>query len=280
MPIRSSVTSTLALLVLLQGGSAAASASRFNCLIEPTQTVNIRSPVIGVLKKVTVRRGDYVKKGQVLAQLDSSVELAATRLARYKAKMMTPITTAENKMDFARRKYVRHQGMHAENFVSAQELEEAENEFKLAQSELKMSHENQELAVLEWEYQDAQLKLRTIRSPFNGVVVGQDIYPGEVVEPSREDADILRLAQLDPLRVYVILPLAAFGKVEKDMAVMVYPERPKDSRFSGTVNIIDKVVDAASGTFGVFLEMANPNLTVPAGVKCIAEFPFAITDAD
>ncbi len=278
MPARSLITSAISALILLQCGTAVAAISTFSCLIEPTQTVSIRSPVIGVLAKVNVRRGDNVKKGQILAQLNSNVEAAATRLAKYKANMTTPITTAENKMDFARRKFARHQGMHAENFISLQELEEVESEFKLAQSELKMSYENQELATLEWEYQDAQLKLRTIRSPFNGVVVGQDIYPGEVVEPGGQDSDILELAQLNPLRVYVILPLTAFGKVEKDMEVKINPERPKGSQFKGKVNIIDKVVDAASGSFGVFIRMANPKLKVPAGVKCTAEFPFEIAD--
>ena len=267
MPTINLIKTILPFLILFQGGNSFAATSSFDCVIEPTQTVNIRSPVVGVLKNVTVRRGDNVKKGQILAQLNSSVEAAATKLALYKAKMTTPITTAENKIDFAKRKFDRHRDMYAENFFSAQELEAAESELKLAQSELNMAHENQELAMLEWEYQNAQLKLRTIRSPFNGVLVEQNIYPGEVVEPSGQEADILKLVQLDPLRIYVILPMTAFGKVTKGMEVKINPEIPPDKQFTGKVNIIDKVVDAASGTFGVFVRMANPKLAVPAGVK-------------
>jgi hypothetical protein len=57
------------------------------------------------------------------------------------------------------------------------------------------------------------------------------------------------------------------------MSVDVNPEAPVGGRYVGSVKIIDKLVDAASGTFGVFLEIANPKLDVPAGVKCRAEFP-------
>lgn len=267
------------LLITLPYG-AARCAAVFDCVIEPTQTVDIRSPVVGTLEEVTVRRGDNVRKGQVLAHLESSAETAATALALYKSEMTAPTVTAENKIEFAKRKFLRSQDMHAENFISAQELDEAESELKLAESELKMARENKELAKLEWQHQNSLLNLRTIRSPFDGVVVKQNIYPGEVVEPGGTKENILKLAQLNPLRVYVILPMTAFGKVTRGMKVGVDPEQPIGGHYRGKVNIIDRVVDAASGTFGVFLRVPNPKLTVPAGVKCKAEFPIELDNAD
>ncbi len=147
---------------------------------------------------------------------------------------------------------------------------------KLAEAELKLAQENKEVAKLEWQQQSAQLNLRTIRSPFDGVVVNQNIYPGEVVEPSGQKKSILKLAQLNPLRVYVILPMSAFGKVTSGMKVNVNPELPIGGQYFGNVNIIDRIVDSASGTFGVFLEVPNPKLDVPAGVKCRADFPIVI----
>lgn len=107
-------------------------------------------------------------------------------------------------------------------------------------------------------------------------MVNQNIYPGEVVEPSGQKKSILKLAQLNPLRVYVILPMSAFGKVTSGMKVNVNPELPIGGQYFGNVNIIDRIVDSASGTFGVFLEVPNPKLDVPAGVKCRADFPIVI----
>lgn len=248
----------------------------FECLIEPTQTVDISSPVVGLLEKVNVKRGDKVHKGQVIASLESEAEKASVALALYKSKMTAPTTTAENKIEFAKRKYERRRDMHSQNFMSAQERDEAESEMKLAESELKLAQENKASAKLEWQQQNSQLNLRTIRSPFDGVVVDQILYPGEVVEPSGQKKAILKLAQLNPLRGYVILPLSAFGKVTYGMKVNVNPELPVGGHYTGNVKIIDRVVNAASGTFSVFLEISNPTLDVPAGVKCKADFPLTL----
>lgn len=261
----------LASLTTLLCGHAHSAA--FDCLIEPTQTVDISSPVVGLLEKVNVRRGEKVYKGQVIANLESTAETASALLARYKSEMTAPTITAQNKIEFAKRKYERRRDMRAKNFMSAQDQDEAEAELKLAEAELKMAQENREVAKLEWQQQSGLLDLRTLRSPFDGVVVDQVLYPGEVVEPSGQKKTILKLAQLNPLRVYVILPMSAFGKVKPGMKVDVSPEQPVGGHYAGTVNIVDRVVNAASGTFGVFLEVANPKLNVPAGVKCRAEFP-------
>jgi RND family efflux transporter MFP subunit len=273
MTMKNNLPKILLCLLATLSCPSAHSAASFSCLIEPTQTVDISSPVVGLLEKVHVRRGDKVHKGQVIASLESTAETASAALARYKSEMAAPTETAKNKIEFAKRKYERRRDMHAQNFMSAQEQDEAENELRLAEAEFKLAQENKDLARLEWEQQSSLLNLRTIRSPFDGVVVDQILYPGEVVEPSGQKKTILRLAQLNPLRVYVILPMAAFGKVRSGMKVNVSPELPVGGRYTGTVNIIDRVVNAASGTFGVFLEIANPRLDVPAGVKCNAEFP-------
>lgn len=256
--------------------SNALAAPSFECLIEPTQTVDISSPVVGLLDKVTVKRGDKVFKGQIIAKLESTAETASAALAHYKSEMTAPTATAESKVDFSKRKYQRRNEMYTQNFMSAQERDEAESELKLAEAELKLAQENKEIAKLEWQQQSSLLNLRTIRSPFDGVVVNQILFPGEVVEPSGQKKSILKLAQLNPLRVYVILPMAAFGKVKPGMKVDVSPELPVGGHYVGNVLIIDRIVDPASGTFGVFLEIANPKLSVPAGVKCRAEFPISL----
>ena len=70
-----------------------------------------------------------------------------------------------------------------------------------------------------------------------------------------------------------IMPPTAFGKVKKGMKVQVVPEITTN-RVEGTVVIIDSLIDAASGTFGVFLEVPNPDSAIPAGIKCRATAPF------
>lgn len=244
-----------------------------DCLIEATQTVELASPVTGLLDKVLVKRADRVSKGQIVATLESRAEHAAAELARFKSEQVGPIAMAENKIEFAKRKFGRRQVMTNEKLMSAQERDDSEADLRLAEAELKVAQENRQIARIEFQQQSSLLNLRTLRSPFDGVVVDQTAYPGEVVEPGGNRKAILKLAQLDPLKVQVVFPKDAFGKVAPGAIVDVYPEVPTNAHYTAKVKAIDRLIDAASGVFVVLLEMPNPNLAIPAGVKCKAFFP-------
>lgn len=261
------------LVLCFVSATGAAAAANYDCLIEPNQQVDLASPVTGLLDKVLVKRGDRVSKGQVLAQLESRAEQATTELARYKSEQIGPTHMAESKIEFSKRKFSRRKDMAADKLMSLQDRDDSEAEYKQAEAELQVSKENKQIARLEYQQQSGLLALRTIRSPVDGVVVDQLAYPGEVVEASAAKKAILKVAQLDPLRVHVVLPKDAFGRSSVGMTVEVIPEIPSKGRYTAKVRSVDKLIDAASGTFVVFLEMPNPKLEIPAGVKCKATFP-------
>jgi len=260
------------LLASLALGIPAAHAASYDCLIEPTQTVELASPVTGMLDQVFVKRGDRVTKGQVVATLESRAERAAAELARFKSEQKGPVRVAESKIEFSKRKFDRRQLMSSERLIAVQERDDAEADYRLAESELLVARENQQIAALEFQQQSGLLALRTIKSPVDGVVVEQAAFPGEVVEPGSNKKVVVKVAQLDPLRVHVILPKDLFGKVGAGMAVDVSPEIPFRKTYVAKVKTVDRLVDAASGTFVVFLEMPNARLDIPAGVKCKAGF--------
>src|SRR5690606_14818315 len=117
------------------------------------------------------------------------------------------------------------------------------------------------------------IRLKTIRSPINGVVIERMLHPGEFAEAGVGRKPLMKLAEVDVLYVEVILPVESYGKVQPGAAVEVVPEIPAGTRYKATVKVIDKVLDAASGTFGVRLEMINRERKVPAGIRCKAIFP-------
>lgn len=248
--------------------TAPAVASGFDCLIEPIQLIELGSPVTGLVDRVHVRRGDRVAKGQVLATLESRAEQAAAELARFKSEQQGPTLSAQYKIEFSGRKFERRQQMAAEKLLAMQDSDDAEAERRLAEAELQVVRENREIARLEYQQQAALVSLRTLRSPFDGVVVDQLAYPGEVVEPGGAKKGILKLAQLDPLRVNVVLPKDMFGKLVVGGTIDISPELPANGRYAARVKSVDRLIDAASGTFVAHLELPNPRLEIPAGVKC------------
>lgn len=225
------------------------SAQAYDCLIEPHQMVDLGTPVTGLLEQVLVGRADRITKGQPLARLESRAERAASELARFKSELTGPAQLARKKIEFARLKYGRRQVMTRENLMPAQERDDAEAELRLAEAEFKVATENRQIARLEHEQQQGLLALREIQSPFDGVVVEQLAFAGEVVEPGAGKRGILR--------------------------VEVLPELAGKGPYLATVKSVDRLLNAASGTFVVLLELANPKLEIPAGITCEARFPGA-----
>lgn len=246
--------------------------SSFDCLIEPAETVELGTAVGGVLDRVYVKRGEKVARGQLLAALDSRAEQAAAALARYKSQLAGPTELAQAKIEFSTRKFDRRRDMAADKLLPQQDSDDAEAELRQAQADLKTAQENREVARLEYLQQQSQLALRAVKSPFNGVVVDQMIWPGETVEPGATKHAILKLARLDPLRVRVILPMQAFGQFAPGMSAAVVPEIQPDKNYTAKVSSVDPAIDAASGTFVVFLDLPNPRFDMPSGVKCRATF--------
>lgn len=247
-------------------------ADSFECLITPTQEVEIRSAVDGLVSKIYVQRGDEVKKGQTLVELDASAERSSMEAAKYRTQMDGRIETARNRLEFAAKKSERMDGLSKKRYVAAQARDEAETEKRLAESELQDAIETQELAKREYRHAVDIVNLRVLHSPFNGIVVDRALNPGDLAEPGNAKKPILKLAKIDPLKVEVFLPLEAYGKIKTGMTVWVTPETIGGS-YPALVKVVDQVLDAASGTFGVRLEMPNHKRLILGGIRCQVEFP-------
>jgi multidrug resistance efflux pump len=183
------------------------------------------------------------------------------------------IKSGESRVEFSSGKLKRAENLQAQNYVSAQAREEAMTEQRLAQSELQDARDNRKLAELELARQLELIRLKTIRSPVTGVVVERMLHPGEFAEAGVGRKPILKLAEIDTLHVEVLLPVDAYGRVKPGMEIEVLPEIPAGARYMARVRVIDRLVDAASGTFGVRLELNNPQHRMPAGIRCKANFP-------
>jgi RND family efflux transporter MFP subunit len=247
---------------------ALAAAQTLDCLVNPYMVVAVSFPTEGVLDAVSVDRGDLVKEGQVLATLESSVERATVALATARAKVESALKSNQVRLDFGVRKFVRTDEMYQKNLVPLKELDEAETQKVLADLGILEAKENRQIAELDLERARAALGQRTLKSPVTGVVTERLLSPGEFVRGT----PIVKLAQIHPLRVEVIAPVALLGKLSPGMTAEVLPESPIGGVHPAKVTVVDRVVDAASGTFGVRLEVPNPNYRLPAGLKCKVRF--------
>jgi RND family efflux transporter MFP subunit len=246
-------------------------AAGFECLIQPNQIVEVRSPASGLIAKVHAQRGDSVKAGQLLVELESSAERSAALTAKFRAEMTGRVGAAKERVQYASTKAGRASELRKQQFVAAQAHDDAQAEMRVAEAELTDARETQQLARLDYQHTVDLLNLRSLRSPFDGVVMDRMLNPGDLTQYGTEAKPILRLAQIDPLRVEVVLPLEYYRKLKVGMVGEVVPEG-LGGRHPARIKVIDRVFDAASGTFGVRLELPNKQQAIPGGIRCQVDF--------
>ena len=135
------------------------------------------------------------------------------------------------------------------------------------------ARDNRARAHLEARRLAELLEQRRVRSPVDGIVTDRLQHPGELAISGETGKGMLRLAVTNPLRVELVLPVTLLGSVKPGEVAQVEPEPPLKGRWRAVVKQIDRVVDAASGTFRVTLDLPNPDGAIPGGVKCRATFP-------
>lgn len=254
----------LSLILLLAAPAVQAGPVEFDGLIEPRLVVKVGSSMPGILERVNVDRGDMVKEGQVLASLQAGVEKANMDLAKIRAEFEATIHSRKAELEFAIRNQERRKELFEKKALPLQDWDEVETRRIIAELSLSEAIENKRLAEMEYRRAVEVFKRTTIRSPLTGVVVERFLSQGEYVE----DQPVMTLAQIDPLYVEVIMTVDKLGMPKAGMEAGIRPESPVGGLYKAKVIVVDRVVDAASGTFGVRLELPNPNYRLPPGLKC------------
>ncbi len=252
-----------------QAAPATAGAKPLGCLIEPDRVADIGSQVVGVVESIAVERGQSVDAGQPLATLRADVERAHATVADTRSRADADILAAAASLQLAQQKMARAEALLAQNFVSAQAVEQAAAELELARQKLAQTKSQQRIWTEERRVAQAQLALRTVKSPFAGVVVERHVNEGERVE----EKPLLRIAAIDPLRVELMVPTALYGAIAVGDSITVRPELPGAAPQAATVRHVDRVLDAASNTFRVRLSLPNADHRLPAGLRCKADLP-------
>jgi RND family efflux transporter MFP subunit len=262
----------IAVALLLAAAPAAAQDGAVDCVIEPSRTLRIGSPVTGIVAAVEVERGDRIRRGQVLARLESSVEEATLALARARAGSNAEVDARRARLEQTRSELARAASLHDRAVVSTQRIEELRATSQIAASDFALAELNRRMAQLEAARAEAMLEQRTIRSPVDGVVVARNLGAGEYIHFENH---IVGVAQLDPLHVEAFLPVRLHGRVGIGTRATVRPDPPVGGSYAAEIRVLDQVFDAASGTFGVRLHLPNPDLALPGGARCKVEFELA-----
>lgn len=247
----------------------------FDCVMDPSSTVSLSSPITGLIDEILVERGDRVVRGQVVARLVSDVERAALGVLRTRAESDAAVTALEVQRTLVQSRYDRVQTLVERGVSSTDQLQNIEASLAAADSDLARARLERELARQELARAEAQIAQRTIRSPIDGLVQSRTLSAGERIGT---EGEIVTIVALDPLYVEAFLPVEMAPLLREGQSAEIRPALPVEGVFEATVQVIDRVFDAASSTFGVRLALPNPDGKIPAGHRCVVSFPDPAND--
>lgn len=172
----------LVLFIILESVGHPAMAAGFEATIHWARRVELSTPVTGVIKRVTVMQGSFVRKGLVMLVLDPIPFESELRRA------LAVRTRAAVSRDEAGRDYDQAKQLYADTVLSTVELQNAKNKYKRAMAD--WSAADAEVSLAEY-----RLARSIIRAPFDGWVLRRNAEPGETVASRLAPPKLLILAE-------------------------------------------------------------------------------------
>lgn len=239
------------------------------CLIQPYETIEFSPSTAGIVARVLVERGDAVQKGDILVEFDARAEEIALELAVAKAE-----DRSRHDALVAKRRFLDEQAGRATDLVARRAGSRAAASEAQMEAEVAARDIDQEIAALaqaELERRSAEVTLdrRKITAPMDGIITERRLSAGEHHDNQKS---VLTLARLDRLRIEAFAPISHAGRISAGQQVTIHPEAPIGGAWPAQITIVDQVFDAATATFGFRMEMANPDLALPAGLRCEVDF--------
>ena len=213
----------------------------------------IRPQVTGYLIKQNYREGDFVKKGQVLFEIDPrTFKAAVDQAAAVRAQQQANYTTAAAGL-------ARVKPLAAKNALSQKDLDDATGSDLAARAGLDQATAALETAKL-------NLSFTKITSPIDGVAGIAKAQIGDLLSPS-STTELTTVSTLDPIKVYINIsereylkfigknPDATPGDITLSLILLDGSTYPKTGKFS----LLNRQVDTTTGTFKVGAQFPNPD---------------------
>jgi len=189
-------------------------------VIEADRLVDLVTKVPGRVQAVNVEEGDWVRKGQILGELENDREQVQLR-------------QVDLKLDEQVRVLARNQSMLDEGLISDQEFDTARSAYDLAETERDLARIN--------------LEDTRIRAPFDGQITERMVVPGQQLNAT---SPLFTVADFSPMRVKVYLPENVASKVSAGQRVLITPDAV-NLTLEGRVERVAPVVDPATSTVRV-----------------------------
>ncbi len=216
--------------------------------LKSAQSVMLRPEVSGRIAKLGFTNGARVQQGQLLVQLDDSLQQAQLK-------------QSEAQANISRTRLARNRELQGQGFVSQSAVDQAQADLQVAEAQVALAQ--------------AQINRMKVLAPFNGTAGLRKVEVGDYV---RDGADIVNIDDLNALTVQFALPERTLDRLRVGQAVDLTLDGLPGRRFKGQVTALDSQVDANGRALQVLAKVANTGALLKPGMFARPRVVFAVRD--
>ena len=204
--------------------------------IEAFADATVIAKVGGEVREILVEEGDDVRRGQILARLDGD-------------RLRLEKNQAEANLRKLQRDYQRNIDLKDKGLIS-------EGDFEKIQYEMEALEATFNLAALELDYTE-------IKAPIDGVVSERFIKIGNTIDVN---AETFQVTSLEPLISYLHIPEREYRRIDPGQPVSIEIDALQGISFDAKVARVSPIVDPATGTFKITIEVADETRRLKPGM--------------
>lgn len=238
--------------------------------VEPVDTVAVGTQVSGIIDKIYVDFNSTVKKGQVLAVLDTK-NLTST-LNSAKANLQSAqanLQSANAALGYQRANYNRYKALYQKGLISANDFESARLSYRQAEEQVAMIKESVVAAQESVRTAQTNLGYATIVSPIDGTIINKYVAEGQTVAASFSTPELFGVARdLKKMQVLADVDEADIGDVRPGESATFTVDAYPDDQFQGTVQQVRLGGSTSNNvvTYKVVISTSNADLKLKPGM--------------
>lgn len=225
-------------------------------------TVQVGTQVSGIVNDIYVDFNDEVRRGQIIARIDTTLLVSSVQDAR------ATLSRNQAQLDFARTEFNRVKGLFDKQFATEVEFNQAKYNLDLAEATIVSSQINLERA-------QRNLAYATITAPINGVVVERNVDEGQTVAASLNAPQLFLIANdLSDMEILVSVDESDIGLIKDGQTVRFTVQAYDDDVFYGTVKQVRLQSETLNNvvTYTAVVGVDNPDGRLLPGMTATVEF--------
>lgn len=224
--------------------------------LKPKEQVDVTSKITGRVQRVYVNVGDVVKRGDLIAELeDLELQQQVRRAEATQAVVKATLEQREAELTNAKADLERARQLMDDGLISRQEFEAKQTGYRVVQAQVQLTQAQGEQALAELNELKIRLEQLKVNAPINGQVAQRYVDVGALVSPQ---TPIARIVNLSTMVTMANVPEREVAKLRVGNRAIVRVDAFGDREFSGFVARISPVLDAATRSALVEVEIPNP----------------------